>query len=1006
MRKGIVMKKIIYILSVIIIIFSMTSYGAEGVSWYTEYNIGSLGNSADMHAEITSSERYSGNNSMKLYFNHMETPNTYLSFKTAVPAGTLSWNKTYKFSFMHKGSGILAGRAYYWEGNERKEAGVFAWDKASYDWEKTEYTITAGFWKSYMFDINVEGARNSSEPAIVYIDDLKLVEVDSNGNEKGVNLINNPGFETAVEENVKLDSEESHNGGTAYINLKLVSNSGYGRKMNVFFAVYDEDGKLSSVDMRSEVFENGEEKNYNLQYDYVAGNVFKAFVWRENQTPYRNVYEIGFDDINFKFSESAFTDMSENKLPELKSLRSECEAKGINCAYETVNIATIEDFAVYGKNQLSVGNSERAEYIYNCLSDLYSETRNALSGYLDGSKVPKEVVKYVHGSNTVSGLSEYATSTAGANRPTFFMGYGHFSGTLMANLDLFKNLGVNIIQVETHMSEFVSPDGNGGFTFNSTAVTNFINNVLNPARDRNIKVILLISPHYIPDWFTNLYPEDSGIVTSTKWRELLKVYIDGLVSKVSRYPALHSICVTNEPGYNATANKYDTPLYVEYLKEKYTDISKLNALYGTSYGGFESVVMPTSMPDTNAGAGKINAYSDYIEFNDKLFAEYHLYLKNTVANVAKGKPIHSKMVDVFGPNDNNYYRSLLNRGTDTYEFTKVFDVNGCDGTTALNHCDITTKSAFYDMMQSFNPAPVINSEDHIILDGNADYSPEQNKHVSLDMWNGAVHGRTTSVLWVWERTDLAGGSFGGSIAHRPDCVASVGKITLDLNRLAYEITALQNVDSDVAIYYDTNARFRNRYMMNAMDKCHKALSANGQKVSYVSDETILEGALGSVSVLVIPDALHVSDSTVAKITEFKNAGGKVIAAGGNCLVYDEHGNRRNSDGRSSAITETVAMTKTSNYMYDSASLTALTNTMNKYFEREIKVTDKSGNICSDIEYLVTEYEGKNLIHICNHNMYSSYNLTAGNGNVTDLISGKTVNLSDFTIKPGEFMLLW
>ena len=93
-------------------------------------------------------------------------------------------------------------------------------------------------------------------------------------------------------------------------------------------------------------------------------------------------------------------------------------------------------------------------------------------------------------------------------------------------------------------------------------------------------------------------------------------------------------------------------------------------------------------------------------------------------------------------------------------------------------------------------------------------------------------------------------------------------------------------------------------------------------------------------------------------------------------------------------------------MYDSASLTALTNTLDNYFEREVKVTDKSGNICPDIEYLVTEYEGKKLIHICNHNMYSSYNLTAGNGIVTDLISGKTIDLSDFTIKPGEFMLLW
>jgi hypothetical protein len=66
------------------------------------------------------------------------------------------------------------------------------------------------------------------------------------------------------------------------------------------------------------------------------------------------------------------------------------------------------------------------------------------------------------------------------------------------------------------------------------------------------------------------------------------------------------------------------------------------------------------------------------------------------------------------------------------------------------------KTAWYDFMGDVKDAPIFNSEDHIIGDRSKLYSDKENAwlaaFVGADMWQGAIHGRDASTIWVWERS--------------------------------------------------------------------------------------------------------------------------------------------------------------------------------------------------------------------------------------------------------------
>ena len=87
-------------------------------------------------------------------------------------------------------------------------------------------------------------------------------------------------------------------------------------------------------------------------------------------------------------------------------------------------------------------------------------------------------------------------------RDILFVGYGHFGDTIR-DLPLFQKLGGNIIQIEIGPNSFFPNPGNGN-EFSKVSLDIFkkrVDQTLKRAWENNIKVCLLLSPHYSPNWW-------------------------------------------------------------------------------------------------------------------------------------------------------------------------------------------------------------------------------------------------------------------------------------------------------------------------------------------------------------------------------------------------------------------------------------------------------------------------------------------------------------------------
>jgi hypothetical protein len=118
----------------------------------------------------------------------------------------------------------------------------------------------------------------------------------------------------------------------------------------------------------------------------------------------------------------------------------------------------------------------------------------------------------------------------------------------------------------------------------------------------------------------------------------------------------------------------------------------------------------------------------------------------------------------------------------------------------------------------------------------------------------------------WKPFD-AKSDFAGRIMHQPACAESVGHTTLDLRRLAEEVTALQRAKAKVALLHSTAALVydRNDYS-ECLDRLYEALSFTGLKIGFVTERQLQAGQVPQAAVLLVPNARHLPTDTMTALT--------------------------------------------------------------------------------------------------------------------------------------------
>lgn len=549
------------------------------------------------------------------------------------------------------------------------------------------------------------------------------------------------------------------------------------------------------------------------------------------------------------------------------------------------------------------------------------------------------------------------------------------------------------------------PENPYEFTADPSGV-DYIVNALKKAEENDVSVALQLAPHYMLGYLSEMFSDfdmwrGSFIrydVHHNAAKAAIEEFLRTLIPKIKDSKALHSISLSNEGAFfsNSLLETY-TPLWIEFLKEKYDNsIDNLNKAYDAEYSSFDEVLMPQA---TNEYSRRI---LDYSEFNDNIFAEWHIWMRDIIHEMAPDIPLSAKpMPYVFNVEDINQ-RYFLFQGVNAERHAEFMDVNGMDGWYTLGdlltHKDVEMVGDgifympfMYDLTTSINPAPAANYEEHFVGDKSADYRDEIAHSIATGIWEGIIHRRNISDIWLWDYYERDQ-TFKGCIRYRPDAITEISKTALDANRLAYEITAIQNKKPEVGLLYSTTARVYDRTYLNVNYNCYRSILLSGQKAQIITDSTLSQ--IKDLKVLILPNTKHIKPELLQILKEFIGNGGKVIMVGEDCLKYDDSQSGLNDEATVNDLKQksTVIPIETGDRLLASPSIADL----KKYIEKEIDdsgigdvkiINNETGEYVECFEYASAEYNDKLIVYICNFDYDNRMQ------NVSIIVDGQKVSSS-------------
>ena len=492
----------------------------------------------------------------------------------------------------------------------------------------------------------------------------------------------------------------------------------------------------------------------------------------------------------------------------------------------------------------------------------------------------------------------------------------------------------------------------------------------------NINVDVLLAANYWPEFIdlkhgdvvddNTLYGEYLKFNTGhPEVKKVLKIYADAVMEVVKKSNAVKSICLGNEPYTYAFNTQYYKPYWYEYLRKIYdNDINKLNQTCKTDYKAFEDIDMKGQKEFTVL-------YKHSMEFNEDVLADYLGYLAECVKASKPGMPVHAKLL----PITVDYGRSALTKGENYEKLAPIFDYNGNDANTAYNHPkqSLLSKMEWYDLQSSIKSAPVLNTEDHFQMDSvNIDYSPKMYKHAMADAWQGVMHNRAQSMLWVLEREKqyLTGTTWmNTNLAVRADHLSGHCRAFLDFNRLSYEITAMQNIKRSAAILYSQNSYNFKPSFDNSLLAAYSNVLFNGLKPLLLTESRMEK--LSGYNLLIIPECTNVSDETFNAVRAFVQRGGKLVIIGEDSLYKDEFDRERNKDEVAEVYQNAVIIKTDTSSRSDMTTAVDLPETIEKVIDEmqltNVIIKDKAtGEKIKNTEWLCTPYNGGYLMNMCRY----------------------------------------
>lgn len=572
-------------------------------------------------------------------------------------------------------------------------------------------------------------------------------------------------------------------------------------------------------------------------------------------------------------------------LDELKSLIEQGNRRGLQLAYQRSAARVVDSFLAYAREDMNEGSTRRriraikiAAFLNGTCHRAMCEVRAALDVPLQDPRVP------VYQTGPIA-LRDGAFWQG--DRPVFFTGVGHF-GQVRQDVPILPEYGLNIIQIEMGPNSVVLENG----AVDDRPIREDVLRVLDNAAAHHVAVNLLISPHYFPSWAIQKNPAlgECGhgfmkhCIDAPESREIHRRYLETLMPLIKDHPALHSICLSNEPHYKGTC-AYSKEKFHRWIKAKYKRIGRVRELYGGRFSSFEDVPIPKD-------ASNYALFFDWCRFNQDRFLEFHEFLRDIIHQHDPDLPVHAKVMSLAFEDPGRF-----ELGINHEDFNGLGSIAGNDCWTAFHgeqENDYVqgwlTTAINYTLQHSTHPdSPIFNSEDHIIADGEKRYIPSS--HIRTAYWLQALHGQGAATTWVWERGQS--GDFAENILTRPNCALALGRISLDLQRLSPEVHALQRAKADVAILYAYSSLLPSPFYSKEAKAAFEGAYFADTICDFVTERQVMDGRLSNYKLALIPRAAYAPDAVVEGFQRYIASGGTVMTVS-DAFIRDEYGRPRKS----------------------------------------------------------------------------------------------------------------
>jgi len=553
-------------------------------------------------------------------------------------------------------------------------------------------------------------------------------------------------------------------------------------------------------------------------------------------------------------------------LKQIETLR----AKGLKAQYPRATLGAVEEFVRYTESDLKKAFYERAESTMGELADLLDEAQAEIAQLeLDPSKdlvappLPKMRITAREGAfycgdepQLLIGYCGWWRVWTGVYRLAA-QGLNHLQDSIVLPLSLFPDSGEK-------------PD---------RKMMDGLRWGWDKADRAGLCYSRMLACNHVAKSFREKHPDATGggwldlCTLHPAVRAFQKRYLTTVARTAKPHPSLGVHVLYGENRHKLTDHPLEVAAFREYLQQRYQTLDALNAVWDTQFRRWDEIGSAPSVPSPVA-------WHDRGRFSQLLFTRWSAWLQAQVRAVDPDA-LCTGYPSLLSWDDSSDFSS----GIDMEALCRTFNVNGFD-TASLEYggkrwamTSIAGFAMLNDLAKAFNPTnPNFDPELHLV-NLNQRY-PEA--YIRAAMFQGCFHGLGAANLWVFQRNE----GMDSMLVFQPRVMAEYIRTSLDLRRLTKPILAFQRAPSEVAILYSFTSVAYNPKHLPEMRAAYEGSFFSDTKVSFVTERTVMEGALARLKLLIVPVASHVPGPVAERIAAWAKGGGRLVLVG-DCLSKDE-----------------------------------------------------------------------------------------------------------------------